>query len=168
MKKLSLKEAKKLSFNTLNKLINQLREHLKTDDTMIEAFKKYKIDIDELNYIPMTFDNIDVSAKTEHCIIIFNYKLLLDGDFSKNYSYGIHEVVHFLQQSTGDKPTQSADDGNYLENGAEQEGFQNQIKYIADTEGEKEAEKYVDDLLDYHDVDKKKEKELENTLLKKL
>lgn len=73
----------------------------------------------------------------------------------------MHEITHWLQQTTGSKPTKSSDDGNYLDNPFEQEGFQNQISYIADNFGEGEAEEYVDHLLDYHEADSKDERKEE-------
>jgi ABC-type uncharacterized transport system ATPase subunit len=67
-----------------------------------------------------------------------------------------------------DKPTKSSDNGDYLSNKYEQEAFQDQIEYIAEHEGEDKAEQYVDDLLEYHEVDGKKEKELEDVLMEKV
>lgn len=155
--KLSLSKVKKLPYKALNRMIKKLREFLKKDETVIKMFKEYDVNIEEIDYIPMMFGDLDVSAKTDHAVIIFNYKLLCDGDFFEDFSYGTHELTHYLQQSTGNKPTKGADDGSYLDNPAEQEGFQNQIKYIAEHQGEDEAENYVDDLLKHHEVDSKKE-----------
>ena len=39
----------------------------------------------------------------------------------------------------------------------EQEGFQNQVEYIANQFGDGEAENYVDDLLEHHEVEDDKE-----------
>lgn len=139
----------------LHRMLNKLRNFLKEDETVKNMFKEYDVDIQEIDYIPMKFGDLDVSAKTDHGVIIYSYNLLTDGDFFKDFSYGVHEITHWLQQTTGNKPTQSSDDGNYLDNPFEQEGFQNQVSYIADNFGEDEAEKYVDHLLDYHEADKK-------------
>jgi len=167
--KIPLSVAKKLPYATLNRMIRKMRNYLKSDSVVQEMFKEYGVDIEEIDLIPMRFGNLDVSAKTDHGIIIFNYKLLTDGDFFKDFSYGVHEITHWLQQTTGDKPTQSANDGSYLDNPYEQEGFQNQVEYIAKQFGEDEAENYVDDLLEHHDVDGKKEfKEKKETLMSKV
>jgi len=167
--KIPLSVVKKFPYKTLNRLIKKLREFLKQDPVVQDMFKEYKIDIDEIDYIPMKFGKIDVSAKTDHGVIIYNYKLLTDGDFFRDFSYGVHEMTHWLQQTTGDKPTQSSDEGDYLENPFEQEGFQNQIEYIAEQFGENEAEDYVDHLLDHHDVDdNKKRNKLEDVLMEKI
>jgi uncharacterized protein YxeA len=94
---------------------------------------------------------------------------LTDGDFFKDFSYGVHEMTHWLQQTTGTKATKSSDDGSYLDNPYEQEGFQNQVEFIADQFGDQEAEQYVDDLLEHHEVEDKKEvKEKKETLMAKV
>lgn len=160
---------KRLPYKSLNRMIQKMREYLKHDDVVKKAFKDYGIDINEINYIPMMFGELDVSAKTDHGVIIFNYNLLTDADFFKDFSYGVHEMTHWLQQTTGNKATRSSDDGSYLDNPYEQEGFQNQVEYIAEQFGEDEAEEYVDDLLEHHDVTSKKEKEeKKDTLMSKV
>lgn len=167
--KLPLSAVKKLPYKSLNRMIKKMREYLKTNEVVIKMFKEYDVDLDEIDLIPMMFGNLDVSAKTDHGVIIYNYKLLTDGDFFKDFSYGVHEMTHWLQQTTGNKPTQSADDGSYLDNPYEQEGFQNQVEYIAEQFGEDEAEQYVDDLLEHHEVDGKKEfKDKKETLMSKV
>lgn len=150
-------------------MIKKMREYLKQNQVVQDMFKEYKVDIAEIDFIPMMFGNLDVSAKTDHGIIIYNYKLLTDGDFFKDFSYGVHEMTHWLQQTTGEKATKSSDDGSYLDNPYEQEGFQNQVEYIAKQFGEGEAEQYVDDLLEHHEVDSKKEiEEKKETLMNKV
>ena len=167
--KLPLSAVKKLPYKSLNRMLKKMREYLKQNDVVQKMFKDYKVDISEIDLIPMMFGNLDVSAKTNHGILIFNYKLLTDGDFFKDFSYGVHEMTHWLQQTTGSKATKSSDDGSYLDNKFEQEGFQNQVEYIAEEFGEDEAEQYVDDLLEHHDVDSKKEfKEKKETLMSKV
>ena len=149
-------------------MLKKMREFLKTDEVTQKMFKEYGIDIGEIDLIPMMFGNIDVSAKTDHGIIIFNYRLLTDGDFFKDFSYGVHEITHWLQQTAGDKPTQSADDGDYLQNKYEQEGFKNQVEYISNQFGKDEAENYVDDLLEHHDKDGKEGHTLKDILMEKV
>lgn len=167
--KISLEEIKKLPHKALNRMISKAKKFLKKDETMQNIFKEYGHDVDIIDYIPTYFDDLDVSAKTDHGLVILNYKLLCDGDFFKDYSYLIHEYTHWAQQCLGKKPTKSSDDGNYLHNPYEQEGFQNQVEYISNHFGKNEAEKYVDHLLDYHDVNKKKEKDkLEAIFLEKV
>lgn len=167
--KIPIEVVKQLPYKTLIRFINNAKKSLKNDNIMINIFKEYGIDINEIDFIPTSFKNLDVSAKTDHGIVYLNYKLLCDGDFLKDYSYLVHEYSHWLQQTTGTKPTQSSDDGNYLENPFEQEGFQNQIHYISDHFGDDEAEKYVDHLLEHHEIDNKKEKkDTKETLMAKV
>ena len=167
--KIPLSVVKKFPYKTLNRLIMKMRNFLKNDQVVQDMFAEYKVDIEELDYIPMMFGDIDVSAKTDHGVIIYNFKLLTDGDFFKDFSYGVHEMTHWLQQTTGDKPTRSSDDGEYLENPYEQEGFQNQVEYIAEQFGDNEAGEYVDHLLEHHEVDDgEKRDELEDVLMEKV
>ena len=167
--KIPLSQVKKLPYKSLNRMIKKMREYLKQNEVVQAMFKEYKVDIEEIDYIPMMFGNLDVSAKTDHGVIIYNYKLLTDGDWFKDFSYGVHEMTHWLQQTTGTKATKSSDDGSYLDNPYEQEGFQNQVQYIADQFGDAEAEQYVDDLLEHHEVESKKEvKEKKETLMAKV
>lgn len=167
--KIPLSQVKKLPYRSLNRMLKKMRDYLKDNEVVQRMFEEYKVDIEEIDYIPMMFGNLDVSAKTDHGVIIFNYKLLCDGDFFKDFSYGTHEITHWLQQCTGKKATKSSDDGNYLENPYEQEGFTNQVEYIADEFGKEEAEDYVENLLDHHEVDNKnKRDELESIFLEKV
>lgn len=167
--KIPLSQVKKLPYKSLNRMIKKMREYLKQNEVVQKMFDEYEVDIEEIDYIPMMFGNLDVSAKTDHGVIIFNYKLLCDGDFFKDFSYGVHEMTHWLQQTTGTKATKSSDDGSYLDNPYEQEGFQNQVQYIAEQFGDDEAEQYVDDLLEHHEVDKKKEfEDKKETLMAKV
>src|SRR3990167_6472565 len=155
-KKLTKEEIKKIPKKDLLKLINNVKQRVKKHDVVKEVFGKYGIDIDEIDLVPMCFADIDVSARTERGIIYFNYKLLEDGDFEKDDHYMVHELSHFAQQSY--KPTKSSDDGDYLENSAEQEGFQNQTRYISDTRGDEKAEEYINKVLDHHKVEDPKER----------
>ena len=166
--KIPLSQVKKLPYKSLNRMIKKMRAYLKENEIVQKMFKDYDVDISEIDYIPMMFGNLDVSAKTDHGVIIFNYKLLCDGDFFKDFSYGVHEMTHWLQQTTGTKATKSSDEGSYLDNPYEQEGFQNQVEYIADQFGQDEAEQYVDDLLDHHEVEGKEVKEKKETLMAKV
>jgi hypothetical protein len=167
--KIPLKIVKKLPYKFLNRMINNARKYLKNNESWKSLCKEYEEDPDIIDYIPIMFGNLDVSAKTDHGIVILNYKLLCDGDFFKDYSYLIHECTHWFQQCYGTKATRSSDDGNYLDNPYEQEGFQNQVEYIAEQFGDGEAEKYVDDLLEHHDIkDKTEVEKKKETLMAKV
>lgn len=164
-KELSLKQVKQLPYKTLNRLINKAKNFLKNDEVWKKICKEHDEEPEIIDLIPTRFGNLDVSAKTDHGIVILNYKLLCDGDFTKDYSYLIHEYSHWFQQCYGTKPTKSSDDGAYLDNPFEQEGFQNQIEYISKQEGPEEAEDYVENLLDHHEVDSDKERDKKKEVL---
>lgn len=151
-KKLSIEEIKAIPKPKLRKMIDDLREKIKAHPVVKNIFKEYGLDESEIDLIPMAFADLEVSARTDHGIIYLNYKLLQDGSILNNDHYLIHEITHFVQQSSGDKPTQGSDDGNYLDNKFEQEGFQNQTEYISDTRGDEVAEAYIDKVLDHHDI----------------
>lgn len=167
-KKIPLDEIKKLPPTFFMLLINKAKSYLKKNEVMQRIFKDYDLDISEIDYIPTMFGEIDVSAKTDHGIVILNYRLLEDGDFFKDYSYLVHEYTHWAQQTTGTKPTKGADDGEYLDNPFEQEGFQNQVEYIAEHNGEGEAENYVEELLEHHDIDEDEKEDKKEKLLARL
>jgi hypothetical protein len=163
--KISLKEIKKLPPKVFKRIIQQIKDHIREDETLNRIFDDYGVSIAELDYIPMYFDDIDVSAKTDHGVISFNYKLLCDGDISKVFSYAIHETTHWLQQCASEGPTKGADEGDYLHNEYEQEGFINQVEFIAKNDGKDEAIEYVDDLLEHHEKEGKERDKLEDILL---
>lgn len=158
-KKLSIDKIKKIDPKLLLALINKAKRYLKKDKVMQDAFKEHNVDIEVLDYIPIYFKDLDVSAKTDRGIIYLNYKLLEDGLSMKDSSYILHEATHFFQQCFGDKPTQSSDDGDYLSNPYEEEAFSNQIDFISDHYGDQEADNYVEHLLDHHDIESKTERE---------
>lgn len=167
-KSLTMTQVKKIPVQTLMRMINKAKKYIKEDETWKRICKENDEEVDIIDLIPTRFGKLDVSAKTDHGIVILNYTLLCDGDFFKDYSYLIHEYSHWFQQCYGDKPTTSSDDGDYLHNKHEQEGFQNQVEYIANQFGDEEAENYVDDLLDHHDKKGKEKKELEEVFLDKV
>jgi hypothetical protein len=164
----SLEEVKKISPKVLLKLIERAKKYLKTNDVFKDMCKEHNVDVDVIDLAPVRFGDLEVSARTAHGVIILNYKLLCDGDFFKDYSYLCHEITHLIQQCYGDAPTAGADDGDYLHNPYEQEGFQRQIEYIDDQFGEDEADKYVEHLLDHHDKGGKEKKELKEVLMDKV
>lgn len=166
MAKLTIEQLNAIPKKRLLGIVKKLKDKVKDHPVVVELFKKYKVSPELLDYIPIYFADMDVSAKTEHGIIILNIRLLEDGDYEKNDHYIVHESCHVLQQCFGDEPTQGADDGDYLLNPYEQEGFQNQTEYLAETRGEEDAEEYVDQVLDHHDVEGKEREQKKEILLK--
>ena len=164
----SLEKVKKISPNTLLKLINRAKKYIKDNDIFKQMCSEYDLPTDIIDVMPVKFGELDVSARTERGVITLNYKLLLDGDFMKNAHYLIHEAQHWLDQCFGKKPTKGANDGDYLHNPSEQKGFQRQVQFIDDEFGENEAENYVDHLLDHHDKSGKERNKLEEKLMNKV
>ena len=160
----SIEKIKQTSPQILLKLIQRAKDYLKKDPTLQEMCDKYNFDIDDIDLIPVKFGDIDVSATTNQGVITLNWRLLEDGDFFNDLHYLVHEFQHYLGQSNA--PTQSADDGDYLANPDEQKGFQAQIKYIADHDGENEAKKYTEQVLDHHDETGKERTKKEKILMK--
>ncbi len=165
MPKVSLEQLKAIPHQKLLKIINKAKQDIKTSQTVIDMFKEFNVDIDELDLIPMCFAELEVSARTEKGIIYLNYSLLEDGDFEKNNHYLTHEVTHFLQQTTGDGPTQGSTEDSYLHNPYEQEGFQYQTEFLSETEGDKAAEFYTKKVLDHHSLKGKERKEVKDEIL---
>lgn len=166
--KYSIEQVKKLSPKFLLKIIQKAKNFLKKDETFIKMCKEYNVSTEIIEYIPMYFDDLEVSATTQHGIVYFNYKLLCDGDFSKDFMYAIHESGHVLQQYFNDKATKGANDGDYLDNPYEIESFQNQLEFMNNHLGEKETEKYVDNLLDYHGLDEEDVNDKKEELMEKV
>lgn len=130
-------------------VLNSVRKNIKNHPVVKKFWcDDYGLDLDEIDLVPMCFADLDVSARTDHGIIYFN-RTLLDEDIDH---YMTHELVHAAQQTTGTRPTKGADEGDYLDNKEEIEGFQNQTEYLADTRSEEEAEEYIEQVLDHHDV----------------
>ncbi len=166
MAQIPLEEVKKIPHNLLLRLINKAKNYLKQDPTMQRICEENGVKVDFIDLIPTCFADLDVSARTDHGVVYLNYKLLCDGDFYKDLSYLPHEYTHYFQQCFGDKPTQGSDDGDYLSNKFEQEAFQNQVEFTAKEFGEEEAERYVNHLLEHHEItDKKEHKQKKDELM---
>lgn len=152
MAELDVNKLKKVPHSDLMRILDRLRTRLKDNKTVQDMFNEYEVNLDEIDLIPMAFTDLPVSARTEHGIIYLNTALLKDGNIDLEDHYLVHEMTHYLQQTTGDKPTKGSNDDNYLDNEYEQEGFQNQTKYLAETRGNEAAEEYIDKVLDHHDI----------------
>jgi hypothetical protein len=168
MQKYTIEKVKKIPPKVLLKLINRAKKFLKKNQVVIDMFKDHNVDINDIDFIPIKFGDIDVSATTNHGVITLNYKLLCDGDFFKDYGYLTHEFQHILDQCYGEKPTMGADDGDYLSNPNEQAAFQKQIEYIDHMFGENKAEEYTNHLLDHHDKDGDEREDLKEKLMKEI
>lgn len=129
------------------KVINEIKE----TQTVKEMFDKAGVSLEVIHYVPMCFSPLEVSARTQHGIIYFNEKLREKPEEIAHYA--VHELTHVLQQCFSDGPTTGSTEDSYLDNPYEIEGFNNQTKFLSEEKGDHIAEKYIDKVLNHHDVD---------------
>lgn len=158
-----LKISKRSDFK---EVVDLMKKRVKKDPAVIKKFKEYDVPLDYIDKVHVEFCPLDVSAKTKDKKIYLNEKMLADDkeDISDPTHYLVHELVHFLQQKTGegDRGTKSTE---YLDKPTEEEAFQTQVDFKKREEGHDEAEDYVEGLLDHHDLDGKKRKNKKEELM---
>ena len=164
----SIDQIKKIPPKTLMKLIQGAKNFLKKNKVFQDMCKEHDVSPEIIDVVPMKFGDLEVSARTERGCITFNYKLLQDGDFAKDYMYVLHEMEHYLSQVYGEKPTPGSAEGDYLKNPAEQDAFTRQIEYIDDVFGPDQADEYAEHLLDHHDKEGDDRNELKEILMEKV
>jgi len=162
-----LKVAKnKSKIEEKQKLFAEIRKHMKNSDIANEYLNEKKVGKWIFDAFPLDFDDIDVTAKTVNGTIYLSPKVM-EMNFDIVMRYVIHEFIHVLQhineERDGDKKSDKNQD--YLDREDEIEAFQAQIEYDAQARGPKAVEKYVDDLLDFHEIEGKDKKEKKKTLL---
>jgi len=142
-----------------------MKEQAKQDPAIIEKFKEYDVPLSDIDGVSVHFCDLDVSAKTKNREIFLNEKMLADdSDIKDPTHYLIHELVHYLQQSTGHHCKHDQDE-NYLDLETEEEAFKTQIDFKKREESEEEAEDYVEKLLDHHELEGKERKEKKEELM---
>lgn len=137
--------------NTIE-LLAKIKDELKNSEIAKQICGKYGYEIDIIDGIPIEFiDGLDSSAKTINSKIQINDELM-DAPFEKVMRYAIHELTHALQhmQRYGKEDPHSGKE--YLDRGDEIEAFQFQVEYESENVGKNEAETYVDELLEYHEI----------------
>lgn len=171
MKKLSQRhlQIRKLSKRDnidTDQVINKMRDRAKNDPELIKKFKEYGVPLDDIDTVSIVFCDLDVSAKTKDKKIYIN-KAMLDKDspVGDPTHYLIHELVHYLQQKTGENLNPIDKNEDYLDKDTEEEAFKTQIDFKKRTEGDEEAETYVEKLLDHHGLDGSDRKEKKKDLL---
>lgn len=148
-------------------VLTEIKNRLKNEPLVHKIFKDHQKDLNLLDGIPIDIsDDLDVSAKTVNSRIILNRALLYE-PFDVLMRYVIHELTHALQHIDAESTGDIYNNYEYLDRPDELEAFKNQIEFDKDKRGPKAVEKYVDDLLNYHEIpeeDKpeKKEELLEN------
>lgn len=146
--------------------IAEMRKHVKNDPEMKKKFKEYGVPLDDIDEVPISFCDLDVSAKTKDKKIYLNESMLADDSpVDDPTHYLIHELVHYLQQKTGKNMKKHRDEDEYLDKETEEEAFKTQIDFKKREESEEEAEDYVEKLLDHHDMEGKKRDEKKDELL---
>lgn len=146
-------------------VLSEIRSALKNDATAKKICSEKKVDPWFLEGVPIRFDKIKPSAKTINASIILNKKLLKK-PFNIIMRYVIHELTHAVQHAY--KMLNGATEkegGDYLNRDSEIEAFQYQAEFDSKKRGKKKAEKYVKDLVEFHEVKKDEKSEKESELL---
>jgi hypothetical protein len=155
-------DSKKKQEDLVEQIINLLKEH-----KLVRAlFDSFDIDPEFIHKVDIVFGDIGVSAKANKGSITINKKFLHDGNIVDDLHYIVHELVHVLQYMTGfvDKAKRYKFE-HYLDNPLELQAFKEQIKFIRDYKNDEEAEKYLKELLDFHEIGGK-EREVKERILR--
>lgn len=132
-------------------LLHSIFPEVETSETFQELCRENNISPEILWLIPMQFADLEVSARTNHGIIYFNSNLKEKPEELGHYI--CHEMTHFFQQCLNDQPAISSNnEKDYLFNPDEQEGFQTQTQFIAETQGLGEAHNYIEQVLRHHEI----------------
>lgn len=134
---------------TIHQLLSLLREH----PQVRELFARFGVPLSKLDEIPIKFKKLEVSAKAKDGQIFLNENLLENGDLLNHAHYLYHELVHVLQQITGSVDDKAESEApTYLDRPSEIEAFREQIRFISKYKNPEEAEKYLKELLDFHEL----------------
>lgn len=136
----------------IEQVINLLKEH----GLVQNLFRKFDIDPEYIHRVEIKFGDIGVSAKANKDGIVINKKFLEDGNLVDDLHYIVHELVHVLQYLTGfvDKAKEYKFK-HYLDNPLELQAFKEQIRFIREYKNKEESDKYLKQLLDFHEIDGK-------------
>lgn len=153
----------KLSKRDYRDFICRMKEKVKKDPSVVEKFEEYDIPLKEIDEIEVRLEPLDVSAKTNDMIITLNERMLDNKDIDP-VEYLAHEVIHYLQQKTNNMSGHYETD-DYLLKPTETEAFEVQLDYKERNQSREKANEYVEELLDYHDVNGKKRKQIKDKIL---
>lgn len=148
-------------------LVAKIKRELRNEEIALDICKEYGFDIDILDGISIEFaDDLEASAKTVDGAILLSSNLI-EKDFEVMMRYAIHELVHAMQHMkiTSLKEFEGQE---YLDRSDELEAFQFQIEYEAKAVGEEEAEEYVDDLIEYHEIPEDEAGDKKERLMKRV
>ena len=146
-----IKTAKKKK-TILDKIIalSEVRSHLINDNIAKDICRESGFDEDFLLGVPLSFGDLDVSAKTVNGSIILSDNLL-EKSFDILMRYVIHELVHATQHASDISKSKDDDVKDYLDKDTEIEAFQRQIEYDSKKNPD-DVEDYVEELIEYHNV----------------
>jgi predicted SprT family Zn-dependent metalloprotease len=162
------KKDKEISIEKQIEIISDVKNFLKKDSIVKDICSSFGRGLKDFDGISISFDKkLDVTAKTIDGKIFLNTSLM-DEKFEVICRYVVHELTHVFQHMKKEFSRKKEKKKEYLDRPQEIEAFQNQIKFDAKNRTEKEAKEYVNDLLDYHDLDGNKRNETKDKLLKKL
>lgn len=146
-----------------NKIIKKMKDSVKNEQVFIDKCKEYDKDINFVDDVLITFEPLDVSAKTINGKIILNENLL-KAEWDEILRYCIHELTHCLQQAAG-MVGEKVDKEDYLDDKNEQEAFQTQLSYMSEQDSPEEIQEYLEQLLDHHDIEGKEREDKKKILL---
>lgn len=152
------------SKQAIRNLIDYMKERVIKDPSVQDRFKEYRVPLDRIKEVEVEFADLDVSAKTKNKKIYINKKFITGANPQDPTSYLAHEIVHYLQQLTGDTEGHY-EARDYLDKTTEVDAFETQVDFKARNEGEEEAEEYVDHLLDYHGYKGKRREDKKEELM---
>lgn len=149
-------------------VLSKVKDELKKNDIAKEICKEHGFDIDIVDGIPIDFESdLEASAKTVDSRIFLNENLF-DEEFDIIMRYVIHELVHALQHMKLTSDGDPYENHDYLDRPDEMEAFQYQIKFEEEEAGMDDVLEYVEELLEYHKIPKKKKNSKKKELLEKL
>lgn len=148
-------------------LVADLKQDLKENPIVIEICHENGFDVDILDGIPISFGEAETTAETVDGKIVLNKKILHD-DLTLIKRYIVHELVHVFQHMEREGMPDPYKQYQYLERPDEQEAFQAQVAFEAEENGKDSADNYVDDLLEYHEIEEPKKVQLKEKLKEKI
>ena len=136
-------------------LLSEVRSTLINDKIAKDLCKENNIKKEFLLGVPVSFSELDVSAKTIDGCIFLNKKLM-EKEFDILMRYVIHELVHAIQHCDKNSHQEKDEAEDYLDKETEVEAFVEQIKFDKENRGKNAAEEYVEELLDHHGIEGRK------------
>lgn len=136
----------------LDSKLDKLKRLLQESRIVQAMCSRYGVDTEKILEAPIKFTDLPVSAKTKDKVIYINTVFAENGEFDQEVHYLVHELCHWLQQLKNDPfKLVKEDKRDYLDLPSEMEAFIFQVQFMREMYGDKFAEAYVEDLLDFHE-----------------